>query len=1076
MPQINIPALPKIISRPRLERLLERAVGKRLTLVSGSPGQGKTALVAGVLQRLTVNVFWYTLNPANANPSAFIGGLVSFLQGFTTTPHTDADSICTGSVKDKCAAFAGFLDKIPLDNGLVVVLDDFNTIDENGEFGLFIRLLLSNAPSNFHFIIISRFAPRWNLAQKTVQREMFIIDDAKLAFSPGECHEFFSEIYHMNLSREQIERITALTEGWTPVMVMLGETLSEQFHPEFLNIEVAFLLNKIPVLSLYLEQELFSNLTPEQQNVLMATSVVREISSDLAVLLAGEAGTSVLKNLNAINMLVYPVVGKPGTFVLHSLWRSFLLQKAVEKWGRSKVNDLYRKAGDYFFSRNDWRTAIQNYVHAQDTERSIEVLRRSRPDVLNFELADHLHSLLIKYHPTKREYEPWKSLALACAIRYKDPALWHYYLQESLEGFRKNDDVVGELFALGERIYALMWVGDFRQMEEITHITEQSDHSKEREGLDLRINASEKIYASAAHCYMTGNLREAVRLGEEARNIGVILKDDTIRVWAGWVLAVANWFMGNFDVAQTRLSEAFERMNSAEQGDVASCVLPYKAGLIASFMGNFTAARSLLTDSLEKAQKLGMVAYEFYIKNYLCYAELYLGGFGSCEKLFNEMSDIIGRLMIGENDHIMSFYWIWRGHYMYVRGQYREAAALARQALKLRRKIGGEIYLIQSLLVLGGAMREMGGYHESENYLREALTRSIAAGSIFMEASCYLQLALLYDILGNTQMFQESIEGLTRLAIEKSYYHFFMWRDDHMARIISRVKESDEYAGYIRELSRCRFGFVDISHHRNAEKSVKIYVLGPMIVVANGNTHQNLRLNRPIYLLALLATQTVPVNTETIINEMWPDMGISAAKNNLYYTLNQLRKFLNDHDCVILKDGLCSLNTDKVWTDITEFKMLNKKAAGLVESNRVPEAINLLKETIGLDRGDLLEGANLGPLLSVEREAAAKTSYDSLVMLGRLLLQTGEYEEAVNVLSRATSKFFADEDSYRLLMLAHYALFCPAKALSVYNRLEKYLAEEFETSPHRKTKELRNLIRDGTDKQISELTKWLSQR
>ncbi len=1074
MSQINIPTLPKIVQRPRLERLLEGAVDKRFTLVSGSPGQGKTTLVASVLQRLSNNVFWYSLDPGNANPSQFIGDLITFLQIFATTPKTDVNSICTSSVEDTSSTLAGFLHKIPLENGLLIVLDDFHTVEESSDFATLIQLLISQAPPDYHFIIITRRKPQWKLAQKTIQRRMLYINDAQLAFALGECHEFFREIYQMHLSREQMESVMSLAEGWTPVMVMLGEMLSnEQFSPEFLNIEAAFLLKKIPVLSLYLEQECFNNLSPEEQNVLLATAIVEEIPSDLANILAGGKGAIVLKDLIANNMLVSAVEGGFSTFRLHSLWRSFLMRKATEIWGVNEVHDLHKKAGNYFFTQNNWKESIYHYIQGQDVERSIEVLKRSRPEILGYELADRLHSLIIKSPIEKREYGPWMSFALACSVRLRDPILWRHYLQQALEGFRKNNDIMGELYALGQSITVLLYLGDFQQMQ--TLLTFQSNCTDSKERIDLRISAFEEIYAAMANCYLTGNLREAARSGEEARNIGFILRDDHIKIWAGWILAMANWFIGNFDAAHKRLSESFEKINSIEADDLASVQLPYMAGLIADFTGEFAAAQSFLEDSLEKAQKLGMDANIFYIKNFACYAALYLGDFELCEKLFNEMGDIMGMFTAGENDHIMSYYWTWRGHYMYVRGQYHEAAALAGQALKLREKAGGEMYLIKCLLVLGGALREAGNLQDSEYYLQEALSRSMATESIFLQASCHLQLALLYDLLGNKKLYAENINNLFRLAMEKSYHHFFMWRDDHVGRIIAQTEERGEYTVYIKELLGCRFSSIDINVEDIRAKSLKLSMLGPLVIDVNGTKHVNLGLKKPFYLLALLAAKSVPVSMETIIEEMWPETDIKSARNNFHYTLNRLRNFLGNHNFIILKDGLCSLNLDEVWIDIRHFRELNERAAKVIDSNQILEAIDLLKESFKIYRGDLLEGESLGPLLTVESEALVKRSYDSLVTLGRLLLQTGEHEEALNILTKASSKSFADENSYRLLMLAHYALCNPGQALQTYNKLEKTLASEFQASPHRKTKELRDLIRSGLDQPVSDLVKWLSR-
>lgn len=171
---------------------------------------------------------------------------------------------------------------------------------------------------------------------------------------------------------------------------------------------------------------------------------------------------------------------------------------------------------------------------------------------------------------------------------------------------------------------------------------------------------------------------------------------------------------------------------------------------------------------------------------------------------------------------------------------------------------------------------------------------------------------------------------------------------------------------------------------------MKLSMLGPLVIDINGTKHVNLGLKKPFYLLAVLAAKSVPLSMETIIEEMWPETDIKFARNNFHYTLNRLRNFLGNHDFIILKDGLCGLNLDEVWIDIRHFRELIARAAKFMDSNQISEAIDLLKESFKIYRGDLLEGESLGPLLTVESEALTKTSYDSLVTLARLLLQTGE--------------------------------------------------------------------------------------
>ena len=134
----------------------------------------------------------------------------------------------------------------------------------------------------------------------------------------------------------------------------------------------------------------------------------------------------------------------------------------------------------------------------------------------------------------------------------------------------------------------------------------------------------------------------------------------------------------------------------------------------------------------------------------------------------------------------------------------------------------------------------------------------------------------------------------------------------------------------------------------------------------------------------------------------------------------------------------------------------------------------MLTKANQLYRGELLAGENLGALLTLERQALSKKHHQCLSMRGRLLLELGWYEEAVNVLTLACSASFADENSVRMLMLAYYSLGNQWQALQTYTNFRQYLRSEMGTKPHRTTTELRDLIRNGENPSLSETLKWIS--
>ena len=157
-----------IIHRPHLERRLDDALQRRLTLVVADAGFGKSTLLAS--WAADREVAWYTVTAADAEVGVFAGGVVDALgvrlpelaiafRGLVDAgrgPDADADEPIRAVAHGALVADA--LDAY-LVQDLVLVVDDLSEIAPEDPAARFIEALVRMAPPRFHVVLASRIEP-----------------------------------------------------------------------------------------------------------------------------------------------------------------------------------------------------------------------------------------------------------------------------------------------------------------------------------------------------------------------------------------------------------------------------------------------------------------------------------------------------------------------------------------------------------------------------------------------------------------------------------------------------------------------------------------------------------------------------------------------------------------------------------------------------------------------------------------------------------------------------------------------------------------------------------------------------
>ena len=194
---------------------------------------------------------------------------------------------------------------------------------------------------------------------------------------------------------------------------------------------------------------------------------------------------------------------------------------------------------------------------------------------------------------------------------------------------------------------------------------------------------------------------------------------------------------------------------------------------------------------------------------------------------------------------------------------------------------------------------------------------------------------------------------------------------------------------------------------------------------------------KPIALLKiLLAFGGREVSGRQLSDALWPDEEGDAARNVLAVNLHRLRRLLGENDAVVLHDGRVSLDARRCWADTWTFERLLGSAA---EASSEARPI-LLQRALALYRGPFLAGDPDEPwALSMRERLRAKFIRHS-VELGRLLEESGQWDQAIACYQRGLEGDEFAEAFYQGLMRCHRQLDRRAEGVAVYRRLCRTLS------------------------------------
>jgi LuxR family maltose regulon positive regulatory protein len=359
--RITAPSVPDwAVPRPRVTKLLTQ--GTRwcpLTVVTGPPGAGKTMALALWSAAEPGPLGWVGLDEFDSRPGAFWSYAVAALGRSGVTVPEEQPAVASGPVVDHVFLLRLASALAAQHPPVTLVIDDLHLLTDPHVLKE-LDFVLRNAGPGLRLVASSRTDPLLPLHRYRVAGGLAEIRAADLAFTPAEAALLLDQ-HGIALTPDLLERLTRRTEGWAAGLRLAA--LSMGAHPDPAQF-VTELASDENALTGYLVEEVLNTQPPHVRDVLLATSVLEQISAQAASELTGdEHADRILTALARANAFVQPVGG--GWYRYHTLFAEVLRLK-LRRDHPDRVAALHRRAAEWHERNGRLTDAVRHAARADD--------------------------------------------------------------------------------------------------------------------------------------------------------------------------------------------------------------------------------------------------------------------------------------------------------------------------------------------------------------------------------------------------------------------------------------------------------------------------------------------------------------------------------------------------------------------------------------------------------------------------------------------------------------------------------------------------------------------------------------
>lgn len=248
------------------------------------------------------------------------------------------------------------------------------------------------------------------------------------------------------------------------------------------------------------------------------------------------------------------------------------------------------------------------------------------------------------------------------------------------------------------------------------------------------------------------------------------------------------------------------------------------------------------------------------------------------------------------------------------------------------------------------------------------------------------------------------------------------------------------------------------------QSDIRIRLLGELEVQRPDGSlvgWDELRTGKTTDLLRILALNNAhPVRASSVIEKLWPAVGLDRARASLRTASSQIRH-ATGVNCIVRQNGALQLRG--AWVDANRFLDIAHFVHVAANGAHHARTLDLTRAAERLYRGDFHAHDDESPWARAERDHFRETRRVMLCDAAEAALELGRHSEALELARNAVGIDPTSEAGHRAQMRAHAGLGEVGSALRVYEECRARLAEELGADPSAETRALHlHLLRGGS--------------
>ncbi len=369
----------RLVSRRAVNRKLEEALNRRLTVISAPAGCGKTSAVLKWLETVPMPAAWFTIDAGDNDSAAFwryfCAALDAVLPGISrdteyvfSSPELQNANIHINIIIDRLSEAPAFL----------LVLDDLHLITDNDILqGL--SYLIDYLPAKMHLLLISRTEPVMNMARHKIKWQTHSLNETDLRFSEEDILNF----YHARgctLAEDDLRSVESYTEGWAAALVAVSMSMERAGTSSVI---AAALAQSSRDIGEYLKDEVLTAWSPEKRDFAMKTSILETLTVPLcnAVTSKDDAGR-LLREISERNGFLTALDGEGREYRYHHLFSRFLYSLLAEAMPE-ELTGLHDRAAQWYLNNDLLSEAMEHLLSGGLYEKAYEIIEHRVDHLIN---------------------------------------------------------------------------------------------------------------------------------------------------------------------------------------------------------------------------------------------------------------------------------------------------------------------------------------------------------------------------------------------------------------------------------------------------------------------------------------------------------------------------------------------------------------------------------------------------------------------------------------------------------------------------------------------------------------------